>query len=481
MIEEVSLPKGWYVGLSSPGQVVSGDELRLRDLQVTPMEFPTRLQEVAPIDFSRYAAAVGAYMALDLDDDGVVDPDFLRIFEKTDPHRYAFRRAKRLQMLGSLTLVDGNHDKKVTIKEFTQYFSGKTGIKKNFEICKGKGGGSGDAEGSVNSNHQDPVSNSSWEEHTIEKVDQFLIVVLVASFIVMQLCMYSSKRRKDDKTPVKAATTKQSKSAKKDKKKEDNKKGSEKTVSDAKADAALREQQKREQRERDLAKKREAMAAKEIEDNLKREEKAKQKKLQEERQKKQAEERKKQLAEEAARKAQAEKDAAEEKAREDAARLLRDKKKKEDRERKKQAAEQQRLAEETAAALIAEQQRLEVHLSLSLCRSCPLDPHVLCPRRASGSNERDRTAKSVWPRTRMHGRNSPRSRIPGRRTATTSKSRSPGPPATPATSPAAPTRRARTSVCGRGASTTRIRAEARNPRSPPWARAHAGRPWFLAR
>jgi len=64
MLEEVDLPKGWYVGLSSPGQVVNGDELRMRDLEVQQLEFPTRLQEVAPVEFSRYASAVGAYMAL---------------------------------------------------------------------------------------------------------------------------------------------------------------------------------------------------------------------------------------------------------------------------------------------------------------------------------------------------------------------------------------------------------------------------------
>jgi len=296
-------------------------------------------------------------MALDLDDDGVVDPDFLRIFEKTDPHRYALRRAKRLQMLGSLSLVDGNHDKKVTIKEFTQYFSGKTGIKKNFEICKGKGGGGG--ESPALPSNVEPTSNSSWEEHTIEKVDQFLIIVLVASFIVMQLCMYSTRRRKDDKPPIKAPPTKQSKTTKKEKKKEDTKKGPEqKNPTDAKTDAALREQQKREQRERDLAKKREMQLQKELEDNLKKEEKAKQKKINEEKKAKLEEDRKRQLVQDQKAKALADKAAAEAKAVEAEAKLVRDKKK-EERRLKQKDIEQLRLAEETAASLIAEQKRLE--------------------------------------------------------------------------------------------------------------------------
>ena len=60
MLEEVDLPPGYFVGLSSPGQVVSGDELRIENLQVSPLSFPTRTQEVSPMDFSQYASVVGA-------------------------------------------------------------------------------------------------------------------------------------------------------------------------------------------------------------------------------------------------------------------------------------------------------------------------------------------------------------------------------------------------------------------------------------
>lgn len=349
------------------------------------------------MDFSNYAAVVGTYLALDLDNNGVIDDDFVRVFEMTQPEKFALTRAQRLQKMGSLAPADGNHDKKLTLKEFTQYFSGKTGIRRNFEMCtaesgKGRGGGGasvGSPQETSTSSHNDDAATvgkddgnvKAWEEQTIEKVDQFLIIVLAASFVVMQVAIYMSKMSKKGKdTPPKDKTKTGSKSSKKvsqgtgaplpDDPGLPKKPGvSAKPGGGANTDAE-KEQLKKEQRARDLAKKREQEALKEAEEQRRMEEKAaKQKKLSEDKKRKEEEKR----AAEAIRRKEEEvrlAEAMKKKAAIDAqaasdAKALAEAERKSARDKKKE--ERRRvLAEQKAAELLAEQQRQAERKTMAL-------------------------------------------------------------------------------------------------------------------